>query len=135
MSDKSDKLKLAQERFGNDVYATKTTGIEIVDVDYDYAKCQMKINSRHCNAMGAVMGGAIYTLADFAFAIAANMHELNTVSLSSNIVFMGQPKGDTLIAEAKPIKVGAKVCHYHVRIADNLDKLVAEVTVSGFKTK
>ena len=94
-----NKLAFANERFGNDVFATQTTGIEIVAADIHYAKCRLQVDGRHRNAMGAVMGGVIYTLADFAFAIAANMDELDTVSLTSNVAFLGQPKGDTLFAE------------------------------------
>ena len=130
-----DKLAFANERFGNDVFATQTTGIEIVAVDIHYAKCRLQVDGRHRNAMGAVMGGVIYTLADFAFAIAANMDKLDTVSLTSTVTFIGQPKGDTLFAEAKPVKDGASVCHYEINVTDNQENTVAHVNISGFKIK
>ena len=135
MSDSDTLLKLANERFGKDLYATQTTGIEIVEANVHYAKCKLQVDARHRNAMGAVMGGAIYTLADFAFAIAANMDELNTVSSASNIVFVAQPQGDTLFAEAKPVKEGNTVCHYQISVTDAAGNIVASITTTGVKIK
>lgn len=130
-----DKLAFANERFCRDLFATQTTGIEIVAADIHYAKCRLQVDGRHRNAMGAVMGGVIYTLADFAFAIAANMDELDTVSLTSNVAFIAQPKGDTIFAEAKPVKEGTKVCHYEINVTDNQENIVAHVNISGLKLK
>ena len=130
-----NKLAFANERFGNDVFATQTTGIEIVAADIHYAKCRLQVDGRHRNAMGAVMGGVIYTLADFAFAIAVNMDELDTVSLTSNVAFVGQPKGDTLFAEAKPVKEGNTMCHYQISVTDAAGNIVASITTTGVKIK
>ena len=135
MSDSDTLLKLANERFGKDLYATQTTGIEIVEANVHYAKCKLQVDARHRNAMGVVMGGAIYTLADFAFAIAANMDELDTVSLTSNVAFVSQPKGDTLFAEAKPVKEGGRMCYYEINVTDNQENIVARVNISGLKLK
>ena len=130
-----NKLAFANERFGNDVFATQTTGIEIVAADIHYAKCRLQVDGRHRNAMGAVMGGVIYTLADFAFALAVNMDELDTVSLTSNVAFVGQPKGDTLFAEAKPVKEGNTMCHYQISVTDAAGNIVASITTTGVKIK
>lgn len=135
MTDSDKLLEQANQRFGKDFFATQATGIEIVAASVGYARCQLKVDGRHCNAMGAVMGGAIYTLADFAFAVAANMERLDTVSLASNIAFVAQPKGDTLFAEAKPLKDGGSVCHYQITVTDNLGNLVANVNTSGVKVR
>lgn len=135
MPEPDKKLELANKRFGNDLYATQTTGIEIVAADVHYAKCKLVVDSRHRNAMGAVMGGAIYTLADFAFAVAANMDKLDTVSLTSNVAFVAQPKSDTLFAEAKPVKEGKTTCHYQIAVTDSLGNTVATVATSGVKLK
>ncbi len=135
MPDPNELLELANQRFGNDLYATQTTGIEIVAADEHYAKCKLEVDGRHRNAMGAVMGGAVYTLADFAFAVAANMDTLNTVSLTSNVSFVAQPKSNTLFAEAKPVKEGKTTCHYQIAVTDSLGNTVASVATSGLKIK
>lgn len=83
-----DYLSEVQERFKKDLFATETTGIEIIDVGDHSAKCVLHLTSKHLNAMGAVMGGVIYTLADFAFAVAANHAVLDTVSVSGDIKFI-----------------------------------------------
>ena len=51
--------------FENDRFATEN-GAMIEEVEEHYAQCSLKLGSRHRNAMGAVMGGVYFTLADFA---------------------------------------------------------------------
>ena len=46
--------------FQNDRFATEN-GAVIEEVDDHYAKCSLKIEDRHRNAMGAVMGGVYFT--------------------------------------------------------------------------
>ena len=91
----------------------------------------MQINDRHRNAMGTVMGGASFTLADFAFAVASNHEVMGTVSISSNIAFLGVAKGEKLIAEARAVKDGRTTCYYQVSICDDLGNSIAEVTITG----
>jgi len=62
-------LEEAKEFFKNDLYATNATGIEIVAVGERYSKCVLKLDERHKNAVGHVMGGVMFTLADFVFAV------------------------------------------------------------------
>ena len=40
-----------------------------------HSVCEMPIEDIHRNAMGNIMGGAIFTLADFALAIAGNVSQ------------------------------------------------------------
>lgn len=94
----------------------------------------MKLGDRHQNAVGSVMGGVPFTLADFAFAVATNWEKPGIVSLSSNITFLSKAKGDVLIAEAHCIKDGRSTNYYKVDVTDNLGTLVAVVTITGFNT-
>ena len=82
--------------------------------------------------MGAVMGGVPFTLADFAFAVASNWQNPGTVSISSNIAFLGVAKGDKLIAEAACVKDGRSTCYYRIDVYDDLKRPVAAVTITGF---
>ena len=71
------------ELFQNDRFATEN-GAVIEEVDDHYAKCSLVIEDRHRNAMGAVMGGVYFTLADFALAVASNWRsEEHTSELQS----------------------------------------------------
>ena len=125
------KLDEVRERFSHDRLAT-VNGAVIEEIAEGYAKCSMQINNDHKNALGAVMGGAIFTLADFAFAVAANWQEQPVVSLDASITFLGKAKGNILIAEAKKIRAGRRTCCYMVEITDELGSQVAHMTSNGF---
>ena len=60
-----------QEAFSHDRFATNQANIRIVSAQPDFAVCEMPITPEHLNARGTVMGGAIFTLADFTAAVAA----------------------------------------------------------------
>ena len=128
-------LEEVKKAFEGDLYATQTTGIEIDELGENYAKCSLILEKKHKNAWGITMGGAIYTLSDFAFAVASNIDELNTVTTVSNISFINAVKGDVIYANAKCLKDGKKLVFYEVEVTDNLDTLVANVTFTGTKLK
>ena len=134
MSEKTD-LEEAREFFGDDFYATKATGIVIDEVGDHYARCSMEITRNHQNAYGGVMGGATFTLADYTFAVASNFRQPQTVSVTSQINFIGMAKGTKLISESHLIKDGRSTCLYSIEIKDDLENKVAFVTISGMKLK
>lgn len=126
-------LEKARDFFYKDLYATKLSGIQIDEVSEHYAKCTMKITENHKNAYGGVMGGAIFTLADFTFAVASNFNAPQTVSVTSQINYTGMAKGEKLIAEARVIKDGRSTCLYEIIITDDKETQVAFVTITGMK--
>ncbi len=125
-----------REFFAHDRFAAES-GAYIEEIGDHYAKCSMEITSKHLNAAGAVMGGATFVLADFAYAVAANwQHEPNVgnaVSLNSSITFYGTAKGTKLVAEAHCLKDGHTTCCYEVLVYDDLSRPVAAVMMTGFK--
>ncbi|MCK9170565.1 MAG: PaaI family thioesterase [Treponema sp.] len=123
----------AELYFKNDRFAMQTTGIEIVDVDSQYAKCSLKIDGRHLNAAGTVMGGAVFTLADFTFALASNPEGQWTVSVSSTIEYLNAAKGPVLYCEAKCLKNGRSVCFYEMTVTEPNGKVIARILTNGFK--
>lgn len=122
-----------REKFALDRFAIEQAGIEIEQAQEGYARCAMAITPSHLNAEGAVMGGAIFTLADFAFAVAANAGRPNTVSLSADIAFLRPGRGKLLTAQARCLKDGRHVCYGQVSITDDQDRLIASVTATGFR--
>lgn len=128
----SDYLQRAQEYFAKDAFATQTMGIEIDEVEDGYARCSLVITEGHLNAEGNVMGGALFTLADFTFAVAANLNQPTTVSLSCQITFLSPPRGERLIAEARRVRAGFNTCYYTVEVRDDSGTIVTVVGVSGF---
>jgi len=126
-------LEEARQRFASDLFATETTGIVIEAADINYAKCRLTIAKIHQNAAGTVMGGVIYTLADFCFAVAANTGNPLTVSQTGTVTYLGAAKGTQLIAEATCVKSGRSTCFFIVEVRDELGTLVASVGISGFR--
>ena len=130
--DNKERLKQAREEFSKDLYATKLSGITVEEVGENYAKCAMKLTDDHRNAYGGIMGGAIYTLADLAFAVASNFDRPEkTVSLTGHAAFLSMTKGSILYAETRLIKDGRTNCFYEVRVYDDLGKDIAVVTFIG----
>ncbi len=129
-------MDLAQTRvfFRSDRFATECAGAEILEIGERYAKCALTVAPQHCNAIGRPMGGVVFTLADFCFAVAANHETHSTVSQAAQVTFLGAAKGRTLIAEARCIRSGRTTCLYQVEIADELGTQVAFVTVNGYHT-
>ena len=124
-------LEEVRKIFEGDRFATEN-GAVIDEIGDHTATCSMKITSSHKNAMGAVMGGAYFTLADFAFAVAANWEKMGCVSIHSDISFLGTAKGEKLIAKAVCIKNGRRTAFYSVDVTDDLGTQVATVTITGY---
>lgn len=118
--------------FEKDRFATDN-GAVIDEVDDHYARCSLHIEAKHRNAMGAVMGGVYFTLADFAFAVAANWQEIGTVSLNSEIAYLGAARGDVLSAEAVCVKNGRTTSYYRIEVKDGQGNLAAIVNTTGYR--
>ena len=119
--------------FKQDIYATETTGIEIDSIGDKTATCSMKIEPKHLNAVGSVQGGAIFTLADFTFAVATNAIE-PTVSLNNSISYIKPGKSGVLYATAKLKSETKRMCFYDIDVTDDNGVLIATMSVTGFHT-
>jgi acyl-CoA thioesterase len=124
------ELEAIQEFFKKDIYATQTSGIHIVDIG-ENTTCEMPIDERHLNARGFVMGGAIFTLADFTLAVAAYSNHTTCVTVSSCIHYLNAAKCERLISKATPLKVGKNILYYKIDITDENLKPIASIECSG----
>lgn len=124
-------LEEVRKIFEGDRFATENGAI-IEEIGEHSATCSLVITNSHRNAMGAVMGGVYFMLADFAFAVAANWENMGCVSLRSDISFLGTAKGEKLIAKAICIKDGKSTACYRVDVTDDLGNLAAIVTITGY---
>lgn len=117
--------------FEGDRFAIEN-GAVIEEIGDHSATCSLTVTDSHRNAMGAVMGGVYFTLADFAFAVAANREAMGCVSLRSDISFLCPAKGKKLIAKAVCLKDGRSTACYRVDVTDDAGNLTAVVTVTGY---
>ncbi len=124
-----DKLK---EFFKGDHFAA-LAGIELMEVREGYGKARMLITPGHLNGGGFCQGGAIFTLADLAFAAAVNSHGVMTVSTSSSITFVRSVAKGYVYAEATEIVDHKKLPFAEVRVTDENGNLIAIFTSSGYR--
>ena len=94
-------LEAIREKFTGDRFATECLGAEILEAEPGRALCRAEIRPSLCNALGNPMGGALFTLADLAFAVASNCGGRDTVTLDSAVHFL-RPAG------ARPSSPGPK---------------------------
>lgn len=107
-----------------DLFA-RHVGIELVDVGSGWAKTSMKIEKWHFNGARTVHGGAIFTLADFAFAAASNSHGTLAMGINTSMSFVKAALSGTLYAEAKELSRNARLASYSVTVTDDEGDVVA----------
>ena len=128
-------LEEIRNTFSADRFATEAAGAEIQSAEPGHAVCTMVLRPIHMNAAHTPQGGAVFTLADFSFAVAANgFSERVTVSLQHDITYLSPARGRILTAEAQCIKSGRTACIYSVDVTDDAGTHVAYMTVNGFIT-
>lgn len=121
-----------QEFLQGDKFAL-LAGVELLEVGNGHAKVRMRILPEHLNGGGVCQGGAIFTLADLAFAAATNSHAKLTLSISSTIHFFKSEQSGYLYAEAKELFSHKRLAHCEVRITNELGELVATFSGTGYR--
>lgn len=92
-------MKTLKELLAKDHFAANA-GVELLEVSPGYARARMLVTVKHLNAGGVCQGGALFTLADLAFAAVANSHLKLTLSLNANITFLRSAHEGYVYAEA-----------------------------------
>ncbi|MBQ6455152.1 MAG: PaaI family thioesterase [Eggerthellaceae bacterium] len=121
-----------REFFVQDRFATNAQ-CRIEEASRGRAVCTMQLTDGHRNAMGNVMGGAVFTLADFALAIACNVGEKPTVSIESDIKFLTSARGDKLTATAVANRSGRHIGAYTITVTDEENNTVAIMTATTYR--
>lgn len=123
MSEKTDFTNaagfLAGDRFAQEA------GIELIEASKGTARVSMKIEDKHRNSHGTVHGGALFTLADAAFAIASNSHGIPAAAINAHISYMQAAKDGILFAEASEFALNHKLATYTVSITDDMGNRIA----------
>jgi acyl-CoA thioesterase len=113
-----------KQYFENDRFAAET-GISLVELRSGYAKAYLRLEQRHLNSVGIVHGGAIFTLADLAFAAAANSGGKVAVAINTTISFLKATQTGILHAEATEISRTRRLSVCTVRITNDAGELIA----------
>lgn len=125
-------IEEARAYFAGDLFAMQA-GVQLDEMWDEGCVCSMPVSDMHKNAAGGVMGGAIFTLADFAFAVASNNMHRTTVAQQVSVNFLSGTRGSRLIARAQCKKDGKTTCVYNIDIVDNLGRDIAQFIGTGYK--
>ena len=127
-----NSIEEAREFFKGDKFATNL-GVYLEKLDDDSCECSLELNDGHKNAVGGVMGGVMFTLADFAFAVLSNNLHSPTVAQQVSVNYLSAPKGNKLIARAVCKKNGRSSSIINVDIVDDAGRDIVQFIGTGFK--
>lgn len=134
---KAMNLKKIDKFFEGD-RLSKHLNITIVDAGNDTAKCVMEIDNNLLNANDLVHGGALFSLADYTFAVAANADAIineNTesviVSHSIEIRYLLPANSNSITADAMCISKEGRRSVFNVNLWDEAGNKVAVAKANG----
>jgi acyl-CoA thioesterase len=128
-------LESIRRYFRADRFATGLLGISIADARPGYCKVEMDINENHINGAGVIQGGVMFTLADFAGAVASNSHGYTALSINSFVSFINAGRGKKLFAVATETDRSRKISNIDVEITDESDRRIAIVKGTYYITE
>ena len=120
---------LAKDRFA------ALVGVRLVQVEPGHAVVRLELEDKHLNAADVIQGGAIFTLAEFAFAAASNSHGRLALAIHASIDFFASPRGRVLTAEAKEVHRSPKLAGYNFDIHDENGDICARYTGTVYRKK
>ncbi|WP_045210833.1 PaaI family thioesterase [Desulfonatronovibrio magnus] len=116
-----------------DIFA-RHCSIELLEVLPGTARVSMTVEQEHLNGLEMAHGGALFTLADLAFAAAANSREETAVGVNASINYIRPAvKGDVLTASAREIYSNRKLAGYQIEIHNQDNELVAVLQSTAYK--
>jgi len=121
-----------KEFFKADRYAA-LSGIELLEVEPGRAKTRMEIREMHLNAGNVVQGGAIFTLADYAFAAAVNAYGNLAMSVETSIRYFKGVGDGVLFAEARIVHLHKRLTTFQVQVMNEKDELIALFTATAYR--
>ena len=108
-------------------------GVELLEVGNGYARARMEIKPELLNGGGVCQGGAIFTLADLAFAAATNSHAQLTLSITTTINFFKAESKGYLYAEAQEVFNRTRLSNCEVRVTNEAGDLIATFNGTGYR--
>ena len=106
---------------------SQSLGMKILDAGPAYAVVEMRLEDQHMNGFSIAHGGAVFALADTAFAHACNSDNIVTVAQQCQINFLQPGRvGDVLTATAKGRTHSGRTGLYDVTITGNNGAVIAE---------
>ena len=128
-------MTLLEKLNQTDIFA-RENGIQLTEVREGYAKAEMTVGPGHINGANVCQGGAIFTLADLAFAAVCNSHGVLTLGISNTITFLKSAQlGDHLTAECQELLDHHRLPYCDMRIINQHGDLIAAMTGLAYRMK
>jgi len=125
------KLSKLTQMLKNDRFASHND-IQLASVGKGEAKAEMIVSEKHLNGVNIIQGGALFTLADFAFAAASNSHGRIAVAANASISFYKAVSSGKLTAIAREENSGKSLSTYTVDIIDDNGIKIAQFSGTAF---
>ncbi len=103
----------------------KENGIRVVAAGRGFARTEMNVEPRHLNGAGVLQGGALFTLADLAFAVASNSHGVLALGCQADVTWFKAVRSGRLTAEAEEVARTRTLSTCLIRVTDERRELVA----------
>jgi acyl-CoA thioesterase len=116
--------RVTAEFFDRDQFA-RENGMRVVEVRPGFARTEMTVEPRHLNAVGILQGGALFTLADLAFAAASNSHGVAAVACQADVTWFKAVESGKLTAIAEEVARTHRLSTCVVRVIGENSELVA----------
>jgi acyl-CoA thioesterase len=120
--------------FRRDRFAART-GIRLVEAGPGRAVATMPLKAHHLNGVDVVQGGAIFTLADLAFAVACNAHGPVALAIEVSISFLAAPRRGPLTAVATEVSRSSRLSRVEVEVEDGSGARVALFRGTAYITR
>jgi acyl-CoA thioesterase len=118
----------------NDRFA-REVGIQLIEASDGSARAELTVEPRHFNSKGMVHGGALFTLADLAFAAACNSRGQVAVAVNATMAFVKAVDKGKLVAEARELAFHPKLATYMVTVTDEGGEPVAVFQGTAYRKK
>ena len=107
--------------------------MKLVTVNEGFAEAELAVSDNSMNSLNVIQGGAIYTLADFAFSGAANANRERRrfIGSAASINYIRPGTGSKLKAVAQTVHAGRRTCVCTVNVLNEQEKIVATATFQG----
>lgn len=100
-------------------------GMRVVEVRRGFARTEMTVEPRHLNGVGILQGGAVFTLADLAFAACSNSHGVVAVGCQADITFFKAVHAGKLTATAEEVSRTHRLSTCLIRVTNEDQEVLA----------
>lgn len=121
-----------RERMLADKFICDLLGVELVEAGVGTARAELTLRPEHMNGVGVCQGGVLFSIADYAFAVACNYAEEPVLGIEVSISYCKSVKTGKIIAEAKEIARSRSTAVAEIRVTDEAGTLLCVARGRGF---